>query len=146
MAIEDQNQPGQFVGYEIVEHTADWALRVWGRNLEELFTTAAEGMAHLMVADPDELSLEEYRHIELRAFDIETLLVDWLGELAFLAEDQGLVFREFTLSMSPELSISAKVWGGRTDELVKHIKAVTYHDLVVKETATGFEATVVFDV
>ena len=35
----------------IVEHTADWALRVRGRDLAELFANAAEGMAYLLAGD-----------------------------------------------------------------------------------------------
>ena len=33
--------------YEVLEHTADMAIRVEGSNLQELFTAAAEGLAHL---------------------------------------------------------------------------------------------------
>ncbi|MFN2187250.1 MAG: archease [Candidatus Promineifilaceae bacterium] len=146
MASKPQKQPDNLTGYEIVEHTADWALRFWGRNLEELFTAAAIGMTRLMVADTSSLSLDVKREIELEAFDTETLLVDWLSELAYLAEDEGLVFRQFELKIRGTFRLSASVLGGKAEELVKHIKAVTYHDLDIKKGDCGLEATVVFDV
>ena len=47
--------------------------------------------------------------------------------------------------VSPE-RVEATVHGGRARALQKHIKAVTYHNLEVRETAGGLEVTIVFDV
>jgi hypothetical protein len=44
------NEPDAF---EEVEHTADWALRVRGRDLRELLVNAARGMSCLLVPDLD---------------------------------------------------------------------------------------------
>lgn len=134
------------VRFEVVEHTADWSLRVYGRNLTQLLVNAALGMAFLMVGDLAAISLDEERTLELDAFDAETLLVDWLSELAYWAEDEQLVFREFELSQVTEQHLSAVVRGGKAAELQKHIKAVTYHDLEIGETDGGLTTTIVFDV
>jgi SHS2 domain-containing protein len=133
-------------GYEVVEHTADWALRVYGRNLAQLLENAAIGMSHLMVGDLAAVPNTVERTLELEAFDAETLLVDWLSELAYWAEDEQLVFREFELSRVTENHLSAVVRGGKAVELQKHIKAVTYHNLEIVETETGVMTTIVFDV
>jgi SHS2 domain-containing protein len=146
MAIKPQNQPDDDAGFEVVEHTADWALLVWGKDLDELFTFASAGMSSLMVADQDALPRNIVRSITLEAFDAETLLVDWLSELAYWAEDEQLVFREFDISITGDLLLSATVRGGRADELVKHIKAVTYHNLAIQKTGRGLQVTIVFDV
>ena len=140
------NQQDNVAGFEVVEHTADWALRVWGKDMKELFASASTGMGTLMVADLESLPLDVERDLELEAFDAETLLVDWLSELAFWAEDEQLVFRDFDLEVTEDFRLRATVRGGRADELVKHIKAVTYHDLVIEKTEQGLEATIVFDV
>ena len=146
MVTKPQNQPDGAAGFEVVEHTADWALHVWGNDLEELFTASASGMSSLMVADADSLPLNITRTINLEAFDAETLLVDWLSELAYWAEDEQLVFREYEIDITPDLILSATVRGGRADELVKHIKAVTYHNLAIEKTRQGLHVTIVFDV
>lgn len=130
----------------IVEHTADWALRLRGRDLNELFTRAAEGMAYLLAGDISAIPLAETRELALEAYDAEELLVVWLGELAYWAERDGLVFPVADLSEVTPQKLAGVVSGGRPLELQKHIKAVTYHDLKIRETGKGLEVTVVFDV
>lgn len=130
----------------IVEHTADWALRLRGRDLNELFTRAAEGMAYLLAGDISAIPLAETRELALEAYDAEELLVAWLGELAYWAERDGWVFPVADLSEVTPQKLAGVVSGGRPLELQKHIKAVTYHDLKIRETGKGLEVTVVFDV
>ena len=132
--------------FEVVEHTADWSLRIYGRDLGQLLVNAAQGMASLLVADVSLLPADEERQFELEAFDTETLLVDWLGELAYLAEDDQLGFHQFELHEVSDNHLSAVVRGGRAERLVKHIKAVTYHNLEIVKADSGLTVTVVFDV
>lgn len=132
--------------FEEVEHTADWALRVRGRDLPALLVNAARGMTSLIVAGPEDIPLEVERRLELEAYDAESLLVNWLGELAYWAEVESLVFRQFDLDQVTPISLQATVRGGRVAELQKHIKAVTYHNLEIVETKAGLEVTIVFDV
>ena len=133
-------------GYEIVDHTADWAMRVYGSDLAELLRCAAIGMSSLLLAELSSVRLEESRELELEAFDAETLLVDWLTELAYFAETEQLVFREFRLWDVTAQHLAARMRGARVRELQKHIKAVTYHDLAIEQTEAGLTATIVFDV
>lgn len=130
----------------IIEHTADWALRLRGRDLAELFARAAEGMAYLLAGDTSAIPLDHAREVELDSFDAEELLVLWLGELAYWAERDGLVFPAADLVEVSAVKLVGTVRGGRPAELQKHIKAVTYHDLAIRQSEDGLEVTVVFDV
>lgn len=132
--------------FVIVDHTADWALQVYGRTLTDLFIHAAQGMTSLMVANPDAIGQEETLEIELDAYDAESLLVDWLTELAYWAEMEQRVGRLFEITACSPTHLQATVHGGQADELQKHIKAVTFHNLAILETAVGLEVTIVFDV
>lgn len=134
------------VDFSVEDHTADWAIRVRGSDLRGLLLSAAWGMNSLLVDELNAMPLEVERTITAEAFDRESLLVEWLSELAYLTEMEGLVFREFEFEMVTSEALRATVRGGRAPELHKHIKAVTYHDLQIKETEEGLEATVVFDV
>lgn len=131
---------------EIVEHTADWALRVRGRDLVGLFRLAAEGMAMLMVGDLSVVALEQARDVALDAYDTEGLLVAWLGELAYFAERDRLVCRAFEFRELSPTSLHAVIRGGHVADLQKHIKAVTYHDLAIRQFDDGLEVIIVFDV
>ena len=130
---------------EEIEHTADWAIRVRGRNLEDLFLNAALGMAMLM-ADLDAVEPGIKRQVELEEFDTETLLVSWLSELLWFNEETGAVFVRYEVEKLTSTRLEATVWGGPTSSQWKHIKAVTYHGLEIVATDEGYEVTVVFDV
>ena len=132
--------------FEIVEHTADWSIRARGVDLAHLLVSAAYGMSSLLVDDLDELPLSEERAVRIDAFDRESVLVEWLGELAYLAERDGVVFRQFVLLEATPTIVRATVRGARAPRLQKHIKAVTYHNLEVKQSDDGLEAEIVFDV
>lgn len=130
----------------VVEHTADWSLRVRGGDLAELFGRAAVGMARLLAGDLAAVPLDETRELALVADDAEGLLVEWLGELAYWAERDGFVAPQVEWEAFLPTSLAATVRGGRPAELQKHIKAVTYHDLAIRPIGDGLEATIVFDV
>jgi SHS2 domain-containing protein len=85
------------------------------------------------------------RSIEVAAHDPESLLVDFLAELLYLIESDGLAFDEFDLSLDGE-TLRAHLTGAPIESLAKEIKAVTYHNLAVHRTPRGLEANVVFDV
>lgn len=134
------------LAYEVVEHSADWAIRAHGRDFAELLLNAALGMTSLLVTDMAQVPLSEERYVVVDAFDRESMLVEWLGELAYLAESEGLVFPQIELQEATPEEVRAVLRGGPAPQLLKHIKAVTYHNLEVVETAQGLEATIVFDV
>ncbi|MCS7282640.1 MAG: archease [Anaerolineae bacterium] len=132
-------------GFEELPHTADVALRVWGRDLKELFVNAARGLAWLM-ANPEAVRPEKEVPLDLSAPDAETLLVTWLGELIYLNERDGTVFTEFDLEEVTPTHLRGTVRGGRTDEIRHFIKAATFSGLVIRPTERGLETTVTFDV
>ena len=59
--------------------------------------------------------------------DMESLLVDWLGELAYLAETDSLVFGTIQFQTLSATRIEAVLTGSRISRIDKVIKAVTYH-------------------
>ncbi len=132
--------------FEEVDHTADHALKIFGRNLEELFTAAAEGMTSLMVADRSSVTEDITKTITLEAIDSESLLVDWLSELAYWAEDEMLIFKTFKIINVTEKALDASAIGGKVPAVEKHIKAVTYHNLSIMKTRQGYEVIITFDV
>jgi SHS2 domain-containing protein len=134
------------MGFEEIEHTADKALRIFGINLKELVISAAQGMTQLMVGNVSKISTEIEKSIELQAIDAETLLVEWLSELAYWAEIEMLVFKKFKITEVTATRLQATVLGGKVVELEKQIKAVTYHNLEIMKTPKGLEVTIVFDV
>ncbi len=105
--------------YEVVDHTADWALRIWGKDLADLLRNAAIGMNSLMIgADTPPSTSSEYvsapiisHTLAFDTFDTETLLVDWLTELAYLAEMEQLVFPIIELTNVTPTHLEAQIQG-----------------------------------
>jgi SHS2 domain-containing protein len=128
-----------------VEHTADRAFRVRGRDLAELLEHAAQAMVAL---DGEPPSSERFirRVIEVEGSDRETLLVNWLNEVLFLEQTHYEFYDHFLLSGVTENHLRAQLYGRRLNRSVTSLKAVTFHNLEVKGSSEGLEATVVVDV
>ncbi len=131
--------------YREVEHTADRALRVWGYELEDLFAGAAKGMYSLM-ADLDGLVATDWREIRLEAWDPPSLLVDWLNELLFLTEMEGLVFVDSRIESLEETVLVARAGGIAAPISKAQIKAATFHDLEFVRDGPGWSTVITLDV
>ncbi len=138
--------PHHQIDFEEIEHTADRALRIYGSNLEELLLNAARGMNDILVAKHIPGPALQEKLVQLNAMDSESLLVEWLSELAYWAEIEMLVFHEFKIESVSPTHLRARILGSPVTQLEKHIKAVTYHNLAIVQSETGLTATVVFDV
>lgn len=138
--------PVRGVAFKEIEHTADRALRIYGSDLQELLLNAAGGMNSLLVRQYNASSQQEKKSVALDAIDAESLLVEWLSELAYWAETELLVFHKFDLHSVSPTHVKATIHGNRVAQLDNHIKAVTYHNLEIIQTDEGLTATVVFDV
>ncbi|RME06266.1 MAG: archease [Anaerolineae bacterium] len=131
-------------GFREIEHTADWELHIWAQDMPGLLEQSARGMYALMGARSAE-GERIAREFELPFWDRESLLVDFLSELLFLTLEEKVLFDEYHLTLD-ENRLRARVVGLPLASLTKEIKAVTFHNLKVRETARGLEANVVFDV
>jgi len=131
-------------GFQEIAHTADWELYVWAADLNTLLEQAARGMYSLMAARLQS-SPRQRRCFEIHYLDNESLLVSFLAELLLLSELENLGFDTFDLQIESERLI-ADLSGAPIESIAKEIKAVTYHNLAIRNTASGLEANIVFDV
>jgi SHS2 domain-containing protein len=82
--------------FEEINHTADRAFRVTGRDMAALVKNAACDMQGLEgVPPPAEASAT--REIEVEGVDRETLLVNWLNEILYLEQVDRLVCTDFQI-------------------------------------------------
>jgi SHS2 domain-containing protein len=131
--------------FELIDHTADLAMRVRGRDFENLLVNAARGMNSLIAIERGK-TCDHSRPIEIAALDREGLLVEFLSELAYLAESEALLFQRFDLLELTSSRLRGTLSHAQRVQHQREIKAVTYHEIEVKETSDGLEAVVVFDV
>lgn len=139
--------------YRLLESIAiaDAALDVEARTLDDLFETAAAALADLQV-DPATVAITDAVTVELSAPSIELLLFDWLGELIFRRDRDGLVFPRATVNVraAADWTLTAHLAGGAIEStrvaLRADVKAVTLHDFRVERVADGWRARVVLDI
>ena len=131
-------------GFEEVAHTADVALRVWAEDLPSLFAEAALGMNSLagVRLAPSPRIRRTYKHA---AADKESLLVAFLSELVFNQENENLGWDAFRIRLE-DSGLEVQMAGAALASVAKPIKAVTFHNLHISQTARGYEAELVFDV
>ena len=136
------------VGYELVDHTADIGVRLWGPTVEEVFEQAALATFSL-VCDP--LQVEDLQGVDvaLEAEAQDLLLAAWLNELLFIFEARKLVLSQFDILELGERSLRARVYGEPLHEghvLCGGVKAATLHELSLKRRDDGWEGFVLLDV
>lgn len=135
--------------FEFLEHTADAGMRVWGKSLDLLFTNAAMGLFE-MIAVIDSIDETISIDIEVKADSVEMLFASWLDELIYQHEVEEIFFKRVKILNINSKELSARVFG-EPSNFDKHvvyteIKAVTYHQLYVREIENGiWEAQVIFD-
>jgi SHS2 domain-containing protein len=132
--------------------TADIGLEIEGTSLAELFQAAAEGMFAIILGRPGLHEITTTREILLRTSSGEQLLVDWLSELIYLFDAEGLVPLDYHLTVAeePEYAVCSRVDFRRYDavtESAEHeIKAVTYYRLQLTRAGGAYHCHVVFDI
>lgn len=131
--------------YQQLEHKADLALRIYGADLRELFANAAYAMFS-QLADVARVKAAVHQHVEVEGSDDESLLVNWLNELLYLHETEGQVYSEFDIQELTPTCLKATLFGAEARDVQMIIKAATYHNLAIRQTKSGYQATVVFDV
>ena len=135
--------------YLLIDHTADFGVRVFGADLPGLFENAAHAMFDLItgggnVEGDDELTV----HVE--GDDWPDLMVNWLRELLFLWNGRELLVSRVDIRSISEFELDAGVRYCDYDPdkhiIDNEIKAVTYHEIHVRKGSDGWESGIIFDV
>jgi len=126
--------------YEIIEHTADIGIDVYGRTIRELFHHSAEGMFEIKMGNTNSNTHGDFFHnFTLQGEDYENLLVAWLSELLYISETKQVILTRIEIKRLSCRKIMTEVTGLKLNQTSKkierEIKAVTYHGLEIKKDA-----------
>ena len=135
--------------YEILEHPADVGLLARGATQAELFENAAAGMMEIAV-EPNGVAEREQKRIVAEAADREALLVNFLQEVLWLVDGESWLARRVAVEQISDTGVSATAFGEPRNP-ARHamrliIKAVTYHQLSVRQRSEGWRAELYFDI
>jgi SHS2 domain-containing protein len=132
-----------------IEHTADVGLEIEAPTLAGLFERAGLAVLGIMV-DLRAVEPRERVALAVAAEDRVALLHDWLQTLLVRLTTDGFVPAELCVEEATERSVRGWGAGERLDPsrhaLYSEIKGISYHELAVRETPSGWWARVIVDV
>ena len=135
--------------YRIIEHTADFGIHVYGRDINRLFANAAHALFD-QITDVRILEGKVENKIRVSGDDWPDLMVNWLRELLCLWTVEDRLVKDVDITNLSEYSLRAIVTGDPYDQnrhsIKEEIKAVTYHQIDVHQGPSGWEARIIFDV
>lgn len=133
--------------FKVLEHTADLKIQGFGKDLPELFTNMALGVASQQIKDAESQKTDgQYQKIIVQSDDLQSLFIDWLNEILYQGETNQKVYLDFKILNFSETKIEAEIAGLPVGEKSIEIKAATYHGLEIKKDDERWVATVIFDI
>jgi len=135
--------------YKTFNHTADLGVEIYGPDRNQLFINAGRTLFDLICGRS---AIDEKTALPVTAEGggYEDLMVSWLRELLYLHQVKGFLLSAFIIHQLDENRLVATVKGEQFDarrhELLREIKAVTYHQLTIKQDKEGWTARIVFDI
>lgn len=135
---------------------ADVAFEAQGATLEELFTAAWQATLRVMIENPSALVGVESRAIALEEQSLDLLLYNFLQELIYYKDAEGLLLRieecriHWEEGSGSSAGLEARASGQAVDpkfhRLGTDVKAVTFYNFSLTRDRRGWKATVVLDV
>lgn len=150
-----------FMAYKLIEDiaTADVAFKAENKTLAGLFKDCAMAAADSM-ANTKKVKPKLKKKIKLKNENVEKLLFDFLGEIIFLKDKEGIVYNKFAVKIKKEKTKNKKETyflestaycdrinqQSQGQELRNDVKAVTLHKFSVKKTKSSWNAMVILDI
>ena len=135
------------MSFEELPHTADVKIRARAPALEALFSEACDALMQVMYGKDRKNGI--LKEIGIEDPDTETLLADFLSEVLFISEVDGLVFSRADVTIR-EGNLHAILYGEPFDQS-RHsggseVKGISYSGLSITHGTNGYMLDIIFDV
>jgi len=138
--------------FTFFDHTGDIGIDIDAPDPGTLLLDAACAFTET-ITDSTLLAADDAAELAFTAETLDLLLVDWLSELLYRFETTWWLPRHGIAEAQRTddgWTVRARLSGSRLDpgrhDVRVTVKAVTYHALEVRQTATGWHARVILDV
>jgi SHS2 domain-containing protein len=132
---------------------ADVAFEAQGRTLEEMFASAWDATLEVMIEDPSAIQVKLRKDIALEDQSLDLLLCNFLQELIYYKDAEGLLLRLESCRIDAEeepIRLQAVSVGEPIDpqrhRMGTDVKAVTFHRFSLSKDTDFWRCTVVLDV
>ncbi|MGI9534828.1 MAG: archease [Thermodesulfobacteriota bacterium] len=135
------------MNYEILDHTADIKIRVFGRDFIDILKNSAFAITDLLFTG--EIMQDKNYEFEITGTTEDQILIRLLNELVYIIQTEKLMLKFFDIKKTGKNLYSVNCKGTKikhSDEMNYDIKGVTYHDLLIENTGNKLKAEFVIDV
>jgi SHS2 domain-containing protein len=135
------------MSFEEMPHTADIKIRAYAPTLETLFSEACTALMQVMYGkERHALTTAE---LDVDAVDNESLLADFLSEVLFRSEVDGMVFSAADIRITG--SHLHAVMKGEPFDRTRHaggteVKGISYSGMSIAKDTNGYMLEILFDV
>lgn len=126
--------------FRYLDHVTDAIIEAYGSSLDEAFENSAKGLVNTMI-DLEQITPDQEYEIVAKGYDVKSLLYDWLEKvmLGLLIDNMALSDFKVKISENNGNYFLKGIAKGEVLDLKKHhykmeIKAVTYHEMEIKQT------------
>lgn len=141
------------MSFKILDHTADVAIFVEGKTIEELFISSCNGWKEITISSLKEKKVLT-KKILLSAYSFDELLIELLSELNFLLTVKKFVFVDIInicfSKNEDKIDLAAEILFDEFDklnhEIKLEIKAITFHKLKIEMHENIYSTIIVFDI
>ena len=131
--------------YEFLEHTADIKLKLYGSTLQEIFENSISAVAEYM-SEGKKISPSKGKVIDVSGDDEKSLLLNFIDELLYLVDAENFIALKGSVLLRGN-NLHAELFGDSTQKHnLKHIKAATFAEMLIKKEKSGWIAQLVLDV
>jgi SHS2 domain-containing protein len=130
-----------------IPHTADVRFRVCAPTLDDLFSDTVSALMQVMYG-PDRKGDVQHT-VSLDADDREALLRDFLSELLFISDTDGLVVSAASVRTDGKhltATLSGETFDPERHSCGTEVKGISYSGLRITRDANGYMLDIVFDV
>ena len=130
-----------------LSHTADVRIRVIAESPDLLFSDAFLALMQTVFGEDRKGGIT--KELKVESGNLESLLLDFLSEVLFVCEVEGLVFSQTDISISGN-TLTATLNGEPFDR-ARHssgteVKGISYSGLAIVQDTNGYMADILFDV
>ena len=135
------------MNYEILDHTADIKIRVYGNDFKEILENSAKAVMEIINSEDTDADVRY--NFELSGDGKDQLLVRLINELIYVLQTDKLLIKNVRVEIESEHKYMVFCKGIKIHnyhELNYDIKGATYHDLLIERDGDRLKAEFVVDV
>ena len=148
MANTTNPAPEEGALFREFEHTGDIGIEVAAPTRKELFRRAALALGAVMV-ERSTVAPREERRFELQAADNLDLMHDMLTSLLNRFVIDGFIWCDASIAESHSgltIALRGEPFSAQRHGFRGEVKAITYHQLSVEQSISGWRARIILDV